>query len=65
MEKLWSVNNELLGTAHKNRYGAIVDFRPATVQVEGKKILVVPAKGVRESRNFVSSLTKLSGLRLR
>ncbi|GEM_PF-3311195 len=47
MEKLWSVNNELLGTAHKNRYGAIVDFRPATVQVEGKKILVVPAKGVR------------------
>jgi hypothetical protein len=47
MENIWTVQNGALGTAHENRYGVVVDFRPATIQVESEKIVIAPAKGVK------------------
>ncbi|HWQ59687.1 MAG TPA: hypothetical protein VN420_00875 [Candidatus Fimivivens sp.] len=51
MEKFWTVQNGLIGTAHENRNGTVVDFRPATIQSleeYGKSLIrITPAKGVR------------------
>ncbi|NTW15374.1 MAG: hypothetical protein HGA38_03315 [Candidatus Moranbacteria bacterium] len=51
MEKFWTVQNGLIGTAHNNRDGKVADFRPATIQSleeYGKSLIrITPAKGVR------------------
>ncbi|NTW30025.1 MAG: hypothetical protein HGA33_02020 [Candidatus Moranbacteria bacterium] len=51
MEKFWTVQNGLIGTAHTTRDGVVADFRPATIQAreeyEKKLIRITPAKGVQ------------------
>lgn len=44
--KFWTVRNGKVGTAHLNRDGSEVDFRPGTVRADSRNFEVYPPKGI-------------------
>lgn len=53
MEKYWTTKNGVLGTAHLNRHGVVVDFREASCFSFGDDWLtVIPAHGVKGPREI-------------